>query len=243
MTLADRVRNRTARVRQPRWRHAAFASPERHIIIGGSRRAAGPRCCDGQLTAARTCAAARNRASSCPGHIAIEPLAASFGMAPAEVTAMQAASTSQAAFIDAFAARYRESRGRPRWAEKTPLNIRHLDWIAARFPEARIIHVLRDGRDVVCASIPTGAGWQAAGVRFHRPRPIEAYAAGAGRVTSAAGMRMRGDPRFREVRYEDLVLEYAAALVLGGLLSEQLGEAFDPWSRRSETPTSPDPRG
>ena len=146
-------------------------------------------------------------------------------MTPAEITAMQAASTSQAAFIDAFAARYRELRGRPRWAEKTPLNVRHLDWIAARFPEARIIHVLRDGRDVVCSMREhPDRRWVAGGwVKVHRPQPIEAYAARWVRDTTA-GMRMRGDPRYREVRYEDLVAN-PVETVSG--LCEWLGESVD----------------
>ena len=47
--------------------------------------------------------------------------------------------------------RVAERRGKPRWAEKTPLNIAHLGWVLSHFPRARVIHVIRDGRDVVCS--------------------------------------------------------------------------------------------
>jgi hypothetical protein len=39
-----------------------------------------------------------------------------------------------------------------RWSEKTPGNVRVLDRIFEYFPRARFIHVIRDGRDVVCST-------------------------------------------------------------------------------------------
>lgn len=36
-----------------------------------------------------------------------------------------------------------------RWADKTPLNINHMDAILEVFPDARFIHMIRDGIDVV----------------------------------------------------------------------------------------------
>ena len=222
--MADRVRNRTARVRQLRWRHAAYHSHEQHIIIGGSPRSGTtllrrlfdrhPDVCCGPESSLFL-----------PGRIMLEPLAAGFGMAPADIQAMLAASASQGAFIDAFAVRYRELRGRRRWAEKTPLNIRHLDWIAMRYPEACIIHVVRDGRDVVCSMREhpdrrwVSGGW----VKVHRPQPIEAYASRWVRDTGA-GMRLRGDPRYREVSYEDLVANPVETIT--GLCA-WLGETVD----------------
>jgi hypothetical protein len=38
--------------------------------------------------------------------------------------------------------------GQERLIEKMPLNVFRLEWLAARFPQATFIHVLRDGRDV-----------------------------------------------------------------------------------------------
>jgi Sulfotransferase family len=39
------------------------------------------------------------------------------------------------------------------WVEMTPGNIRGADLIAAMLPEARIIHTVRDGRDVACSVV------------------------------------------------------------------------------------------
>ena len=139
---------------------------------------------------------------------------------------MLATSPSQGAFIDAFAARYRDARGRRRWAEKTPLNVRHIPWILERFPEARFIHVVRDGRDVVCSmrQHPDRRWVDGAWVKVHRPLSLEQYAE-RWVADTEAGVAHRGDPRYLEVRYEDLVQDPLA--VLRGMLMD-LGEEFDP---------------
>jgi hypothetical protein len=46
-----------------------------------------------------------------------------------------------------FAA-YAESQGKLRYGDKTPRYVKHLPALAALLPEARFIHVVRDGRDV-----------------------------------------------------------------------------------------------
>ena len=44
------------------------------------------------------------------------------------------------------------------WGDKTPGNTKCLPWIARVFPEARFIHLVRDGYDVVCSSLTAGLG-------------------------------------------------------------------------------------
>ena len=39
--------------------------------------------------------------------------------------------------------------GKPRWAEKTPAHVFHMDLIHEVFPRAQFIHMIRNGRDVV----------------------------------------------------------------------------------------------
>lgn len=51
-------------------------------------------------------------------------------------------------FLDLFMAEVRTRAGKPRWAEKTPGNVRHMDRIHAHWPEARIVHIIRDPKDV-----------------------------------------------------------------------------------------------
>ena len=239
MTLADKLRNRTTRLRQHRWRDRAWHSPEPHIVIGGTPRS-------GTTLIRRTLD--RHPAICCgpessiflPGAIRTGPVAAGFELPEGELREMLAGSPSQGAFIDAFATRYRSARGRRRWAEKTPLNVRHIPWILDRFPEARFIHVVRDGRDVVCSmrQHPDRRWVDGAWVKVHRPLTLEQYAQ-RWVADTEAGVAHRADPRYLEVRYEDLVQDPSG--VLGQLLSD-LGETFDP-AILVEPDTQPGPDG
>ncbi len=205
VTLIDKVRNRTARVRQHPWRMRPYRSTERHIVIGGCPRS-------GTTLFRRTLD--RHPAICCgpetglylPGRIQVAPLAARSGIPNAELSAMVRSSASQGELIDTFARRYRSMCQKSRWAEKTPLNVRHFRWVMERFPEARLVHLIRDGRDVVCSMAEhpdwrwTNGGWVK---ELHR-RPFETYARDWVAYTGA-GMQLRGDSRYHEVRYEDLV--------------------------------------
>ena len=48
---------------------------------------------------------------------------------------------------------YAESRGKPRYGDQTPPYVRHLPLLSSLFPEARFVHVIRDGRDVAGALV------------------------------------------------------------------------------------------
>jgi len=54
---------------------------------------------------------------------------------------------------------YAERRGKPMWMEKTPDHVRFLDAIRASFPRAKVLHIVRDGRDVALSL--SKAGWPA----------------------------------------------------------------------------------
>jgi hypothetical protein len=64
------------------------------------------------------------------------------------VDTQMAAADSAAAYLDLFMGAITQAAGKRRWAEKTTGNIRHLDAILAHWPQARIIHVVRDPRDI-----------------------------------------------------------------------------------------------
>jgi sulfotransferase family protein len=49
--------------------------------------------------------------------------------------------------LRAFYTLYAEKHGKPRWGDKTPDYIRKMKKISKTLPEARFIHVIRDGRD------------------------------------------------------------------------------------------------
>jgi hypothetical protein len=210
--LLKRVRNRVERLRQRRWRMAPYASGERHIVMGGAPRSGTtvlrklfdrhPEICSGAETKLFV-----------PAAYNLEWLAQSYDLPLTELTAMRDGAPSQAAFIDDFAARVRSAAGKARWAEKTPQNIRHLAWISERFPQASILHIIRDGRDVVC-SMRQHPDWRWVDGQWQKvlvPRSVEWYAR-RWLADVAAGIAWRDDPRYVEVRYEDLVADPQAVL-------------------------------
>jgi hypothetical protein len=92
---------------------------------------------------------------------------------------------------------YAEARGTSRYGDKTPPFLLHMDRLAALFPEARFIHLVRDGRSVGLSLRDVGFG----------PRTVAgtaAYWADRVRLGREAGRRL-GPDRYLEVRYEDLV--------------------------------------
>jgi hypothetical protein len=223
VSLAEHLRNRTTRVRQYRWRNHAYTSSERHIVIGGTPRSGTtlvrrildrhPGLCCGPETSILL-----------PGGMRIDQVAAAYKWPAADLRQMMSTSASQGAFVDSFAARYREQRGRPRWAEKTPLNVLCFDWVLEHFPEARIVHVVRDGRDVVCSmrQHPDRRWVDGIEVKELRPQPVDTYMRRWVRDTEA-GIGRRGDARYLEVRYEDLVADPERVM-------RELLEALDePW--------------
>ncbi len=62
-----------------------------------------------------------------------------------------------AAFCHSFIEQFQHSQGARRWAEKTPINITQLGFFASVFPKAKLVHLLRDGRDVACSLV--GQDW------------------------------------------------------------------------------------
>jgi hypothetical protein len=99
--------------------------------------------------------------------------------------------------VRALFAAYGAAHGKPRYADKTPHYVSRLPLLAERFPEARFVHVVRDGRDVALSllEVPWGPD-DVEGAALHwRRRVLEGRAAGL------------GPERYRELRYETLVAD------------------------------------
>lgn len=94
---------------------------------------------------------------------------------------------------------YADREGKPRYADKTPGYVTNLRLLGELFPEARFVHIIRDGRDVATSflRVPFGPATLPEAALFWRARVL------AGR---RAGARL-GPHRYREVRYEDLLEE------------------------------------
>lgn len=95
--------------------------------------------------------------------------------------------------------------GTTRIAERTPLHVFHLDLIAAIYPDARFVHIVRDGRDVARSIAAQDWG----------PHSIEEAAAEWRSAILAARGTGLPESVYREVRYEELLREPAA--VVSGL--------------------------
>jgi hypothetical protein len=157
-----------------------------------------------------------------------EALAGKFGFAPGEVLAIHGAARSRQEFIEAFAALCMRKAGKARWAEKTPRNISRLATVFRFFPEARFVHVLRDGRDVAC-SLRTHPRHKVVDGKLVPLETWKPIAGGARRWVRdiEASRKWWSDPRFHTVRYEDLVLDPRPVLErLMAFLGEDWDEAM-----------------
>lgn len=122
--------------------------------------------------------------------------------------------TKAPAEFDWFVRRFnRETRaaGKARWVEKTPRHIYRIRTVLDRFPEARIVVMLRDGRDVAC-SIRNRIGDFEKGVR----RWLDDY---------AAAEPYFGHDAVHVLKYEDLVADREPRLAA---VLDALDESFEP---------------
>jgi len=108
--------------------------------------------------------------------------------------------------IRCFYELYAEQQGKQRWGDKTPRYMRAMPRIARALPEARFIHLIRDGRDVALSQrerVIDGENVTMAAMAERWQRRIVAAREGADDVR---------DDVYLEVRYEDLVTETEATL-------------------------------
>lgn len=85
-------------------------------------------------------------------------LARFFDMSVVEVTGMAMKSEAAEEFLTTLMGEVAQRQGKPRWAEKTPGNIAHADRIWKAWPDAQIVHIIRDPRDVF-ASLVEAKKW------------------------------------------------------------------------------------
>jgi hypothetical protein len=110
-----------------------------------------------------------------------------------------------------------DAAGKPRWGDKTPPYVQIVPQLAELYPEAKFIHLLRDGHDVAMSFrdlrwARNGSRW----IHYAAEEWMEAI--------DAMSPLPLGEDRLIEVRYEDLVRETEATT---HRICEFLGERFE----------------
>lgn len=117
--------------------------------------------------------------------------------------------------LEGYARRFDKER----WGDKRPNYIQHLDVLLELFPDAQIVHMIRDGRDCV-ASLKHMPWWT-----FGYPASVYKWARAID-VGLDARARLRPD-QYHEIRYEDLIADPKLHLTaLCDFLGEELDEAM-----------------
>jgi hypothetical protein len=131
-----------------------------------------------------------------------ETLAASYGVTADHLDRQAAAA------ISAFLRPLKEKSGAECAAEKTPANALHFKTLRRLFPKARIVSIVRDGRDVVSSLM--GMNWRDERTGEKMAVTTCARAATGLWIASVANdFDMRGDENFYSLHYEDLVRDPA----------------------------------
>ena len=134
-----------------------------------------------------------------------EALARNLGTGPAEIERWQRESWSQMEFIERVQRAILERSGKRLWVEKTPRNVQRFGFVRRHFPYAKLVHIIRDGRDNVC-SFRRHPSAKLEHIPWDSPAAAR-WCAVQWRTNIKAGLRFRGDPAYYELRYEDLVLD------------------------------------
>jgi protein-tyrosine sulfotransferase len=192
----------------PRYR-GDYVSDSAPIIIGGCGRSGTTLLRVILDTHSEICCGPESNLLCCwrPRGYVISSLARRFEMDSEEIRALFNDSRTHAEFIDHFFARVCENENAKFWSEKSPRNVHAIDYIFRHFPKARFIHMIRDGRDTVCSlrNHPRHRVVNGELIPTNIDNPIS-YCVNRWVTDVEAGLKYRNDPRYIEVRYEDLVL-------------------------------------
>jgi hypothetical protein len=106
---------------------------------------------------------------------------------------------------------YAEEQGKARWGDKTPMYMQNLRLLERLFPDARFVHLIRDGRDAALSflAMPRGIVTE---TWMHPRTPADFACQWATEVSAARRLGARVGKRYLEVRYEDVVEDAEAVL-------------------------------
>jgi len=129
--------------------------------------------------------------------------------------------------VTALFERNAAGEGKPRWGDKTPYYVLHIPKLLEWWPDAQIIHVIRDGRDVALSMFGRRHDFRAYNT-YHAARQWEQYV----EAGLEHGRRLAVE-QYLELRYEDMIGDQRAALqricgFLGEVYSDDLMEYRKP---------------
>ena len=137
------------------------------------------------------------------------------GVSEADGRAAATRAKTYAEFVSELYSEHARLHGKELAGEKTPDYVRHLPILHALFPRARVIHIVRDGRDVALSTLQWATEEKGPGkFTLWREEPV-AVCALWWRWQVESGRRegaRLGSELYREVRYEDLVADPEATL-------------------------------
>ena len=139
---------------------------------------------------------------------------------PIESVATELAGRERAPYADVLEACYRafaRTRNKSLYGDKTPRYVEHIDLLHHLWPQARFVHLVRDGREIALsyADVPFGPKNVAKVARLWDRRVGRGMAAG----------RTLPEDQYLELRYERLLLDPEDCL---NTLTGFLGIEFDP---------------
>ncbi len=129
------------------------------------------------------------------------------GLDDAAVRRVASHARTYAEFVGALYAEFGARHGKPLAGEKTPDYVRYLPLLGRLFPWSRVVHIVRDGRDVALSALQWARPDKGPGRFALWPEDPVAVCALWWRWQVKSGRTDgRGlGPRYQEVRYEDLV--------------------------------------
>jgi hypothetical protein len=146
-----------------------------------------------------------------------------WGLTPELIGRQMPAEPEFAEAVQAIYLAHAQLHGKSRFGDKTPAYMQCLSLLERAFPDARYVHLIRDGRD---AGLSFVAMRRRPRFNWARPRGLGAFAAQWRREVATAQAFGRGpaEGRYLEIRYDALVTEPEATL---GTICSFLGLEFE----------------
>ena len=217
MSLIDLLNSIRGRIFYPPWYDGDYVSSESPIIIGGCARSGTtllrvildthPNIYIGPESRLFTLFPTKKRVN-------INFLSETFDVPGGEITRFVDESRCVSEFIEVLFTNIRESQGKMRWGEKTPKNVLHLDYIFKHFPNAKFVHMIRDGRDVACSlrHFPRRRIENGKIIPLNTVNPLDECVERWVHDVKT-GMNWRGHSGYTELKYEDLVYKTEGSLL------------------------------